>query len=65
MKTTLSPRQLEVLRILSGGHPRDKVAEALGVSTSTIDAHLKVIYAKFDVSTLVEAVVIAVRQNII
>jgi DNA-binding CsgD family transcriptional regulator len=65
MKTTLSPRQLEILRILSGGHSRDKVAEALGISHSTVDAHLKVIYVKFDVSTLVEAVVIAVRQNII
>jgi DNA-binding CsgD family transcriptional regulator len=65
MKTTLSPRELEILRILSGGHSQAKTAEALGISLYTVCDHLKRIYKKFDVSTLVEAVVIAVRQDII
>jgi DNA-binding CsgD family transcriptional regulator len=65
MKTSLSPKEVEVLRILSGGHSQVQVARALGVSHHTIAEHVKSIYLKLDVSTLVEAVVVGVRQNII
>lgn len=65
MKITLSPRELEALRLLSGGHSHKVVADAMGISMHTLGEHMKNVHIKLDVSTLVEAVVIAVRQNII
>jgi DNA-binding CsgD family transcriptional regulator len=47
----LTPREIEVLRLVIGGLTNRKIAEQLGLSTRTVDAHLRSIYGKLGVST--------------
>jgi DNA-binding NarL/FixJ family response regulator len=47
----LTPREIEVLRLVIGGLTNGKIAEQLGLSTRTVDAHLRSIYGKLGVSS--------------
>ncbi len=53
----LSPRELEVLRLLPGGLSATELADELLISVNTLRSHLKNIYAKLDVHSRHEAVV--------
>lgn len=46
----LSPRELEVLRLLVAGRSDSEISEALSISVHTVKAHDRVIYRKLDVS---------------
>ena len=46
----LSPRQLEVARLVCDGHKNLIVAQQLGVSIETIKTHLRRMYDKLDVN---------------
>lgn len=52
----LSPRELQVLRLVSRGWSNRKIAEALIRSASTIDTQVKSIYRKLGVKSRVQAV---------
>lgn len=52
----LSPRELEVLRLLSAGHSNAEMAETLVIGLNTIKTHLKNIYGKLEVSTRTQAI---------
>ncbi len=52
----LTPRELEVARLLAFGASNDEIAEALVLSTNTIKTHLKRIYGKLGAGTRTEAV---------
>jgi DNA-binding NarL/FixJ family response regulator len=52
---SVTPRELEVLRFLSQGLTTRQVANRLGVSTRTVEAHVAKMYRKLDVSTRVQA----------
>jgi DNA-binding CsgD family transcriptional regulator len=52
----LTPRELEVARLLAFGLSNDQIAEAMFVSTNTIKTHLKRIYEKVGAQTRTEAV---------
>lgn len=47
----LTPRELEVLRLVAGGGTNKAVAAALGVSERTVERHLSNIYDKLGVSS--------------
>ncbi|MBB5711859.1 response regulator [Sphingomonas xinjiangensis] len=64
-KAHLSPRELEVLRLVADGKANKEVARHLGVVEETIKAHLKSIFAKLEVSDRTHAVTIAARRGII
>ena len=55
--TSLSPREREVLDLLSKGHRYKEIAEALSISFDTVRAHLRNIYDKLHVRSRTEAVV--------
>lgn len=57
----LSGRENEVLRWLVDGLENKEIADRLGVSTSTVNAHLHSIYTKLGVQNRVEAVRLATR----
>jgi len=52
---TLSPRQREVLDLLSAGHSNVEIAERLHISVNTVKFHVRVIYGRLGVHTRVAA----------
>ncbi|MBN1248414.1 MAG: response regulator transcription factor [Anaerolineae bacterium] len=52
----LSDRELDVMRVLAGGHTNQEIALALHVSVNTVKTHLKNIYGKLAVGTRRQAV---------
>jgi DNA-binding NarL/FixJ family response regulator len=53
---TLSPRELEVLRLVVAGHRSAEIARSLDVSIKTIDTHRSNIYRKLAVRNTVDLV---------
>ncbi|WP_052810715.1 response regulator transcription factor [Variovorax paradoxus] len=52
----LSPRELQVLQLVSQGWTNRRIAEALNRSGNTIDTQIKSIYRKLDVNSRTRAV---------
>ena len=61
----LSPRELDVLRLIASGHPDREIAAVLGISPRTIQTHVTAIFSKLDASTRAEATAIAVRRGLV
>ena len=61
----LSPREKEVLKCLVNGYSYRMIAGAIFVSLSTVQAHVKNIYAKLHVNSGTQAVAIAIREHIV
>ncbi len=62
---SLTMRELDVLQHVARGVLNREIADALEVSTKTVEAHLSSIYAKLGVRSRTEAVVTAARAGII
>jgi DNA-binding NarL/FixJ family response regulator len=54
---SLTERQREVLRLLSGGRPTKAIARELGVAVGTVKVHLAAIYRALGATNRVEALV--------
>ncbi|HEX5411250.1 MAG TPA: response regulator transcription factor [Terriglobia bacterium] len=61
----LTPRQLEVLRLVARGNSNKEVANILGISNRTVEAHRYQIMSRLHASTLSDLVIFAVRNKII
>lgn len=61
----LSPRELQILKLISGGMSYGQVADQLTISTSTVKFHVGNILTKLEVDTRNEAILIAAKNNII
>lgn len=61
----LTPRELEVLRLLGLGHYPRNIAKELGVSLHTCRGYVKGVLAKLGVHSQLEAVVLATRTGLI
>ncbi len=61
----LTPREIEVLSLLSQGSDRHQVSNALDIKASTVAGHIKSIYLKLNVSTRAEATLAAVRLGLV
>ena len=61
----LTTREREVLRLLPNGFSNSQIANELSVSPATIRHHVSHILAKLNATSRVEAVAIALRQNLI
>jgi len=61
----LTPRELEILRLVSRGYKRDEVAARLSISVSTVGSHINAIYRKLEVRSNIEAVSIAARLGML
>jgi ATP/maltotriose-dependent transcriptional regulator MalT len=61
----LSPRELEVLRLLATGETNKAIAAALVLSERTIDRHVSNIYAKLGVSSRAAATAFAYEQHLV
>lgn len=61
----LTRREFSILHSISRGGSYAKVAEALGLSTGTVQTHIKNIYAKLGVHSRTEAIIEAQRLGLI
>lgn len=61
----LSPREKEILQLLSEGKARADVAQNLDIAEGTVVAHLKAIYRKLQVQKSTEAVAKAIREKLL
>jgi DNA-binding NarL/FixJ family response regulator len=61
----LSPRERDVLRLISRGITSDQTALTLGISTKTVDTHRSNMLRKLDFHSGVELVRYAIRNQII
>jgi DNA-binding CsgD family transcriptional regulator len=61
----LTAREVEILRLVTSGRTNRQLAEELGVSTRTIDAHLRSVYAKLAVKSRSAATRYAVEHNLV
>jgi DNA-binding CsgD family transcriptional regulator/tetratricopeptide (TPR) repeat protein len=60
----LTPRELEVLRLVAGGRSNRQIAQALFISPKTASVHVSNIMAKLGVHTRVEAAAVAHRLGL-
>lgn len=62
---TLTPREREVLVLAAKGMRIREIAQLAGLSNWTANDHLKRVHKKLDVSTRVEAAVIAAKAGLV
>ena len=62
---TLTPREIEVLRLLAGGLPVPAVARQLGITAHTVDTHKRRTFEKLDVQQQALAVSLAVQAGLV
>jgi DNA-binding CsgD family transcriptional regulator len=61
----LSPRELEVLRLVASGKTNKAIAAELVLSTRTVDRHVSNIFAKLDVASRAAATAYAYEQDLV
>jgi DNA-binding NarL/FixJ family response regulator len=61
----LSAREIEVLRLVSGGNANKEIAAQLSITEETVKGHIKNILAKLDANDRTHAVTIGLRRGII
>lgn len=61
----LTPRELDVLRLIGRGLRVNEAAEVLGISRQTLPGYVKTIYRKLGVSSRAEAALEAARRNLV
>jgi DNA-binding NarL/FixJ family response regulator len=61
----ITPRQLEVLRLLASGMPNKKICSTLGLTEHTVKSHLKALFAALEVHNRTECVNVASRLGLI
>jgi DNA-binding NarL/FixJ family response regulator len=64
-RNPLSPREMDVIRLIVSGMADREIAEALFVSVRTVEHHVARILAKFDVRTRTAAAIAAIAAGIV
>jgi DNA-binding NarL/FixJ family response regulator len=61
----LTPREVDVLRLVAAGNANKQIARRLAVTEDTVKAYLKSTFAKLDVADRTHAVTVAAKRGII
>jgi len=64
-RTTLTPREREVMKLLAEGQTVRQAAGQLGVSTKTVEAHKFNLMRKLDIHNKAQLVTVAIRKKIV
>ncbi|RIK36863.1 MAG: helix-turn-helix transcriptional regulator [Chloroflexi bacterium] len=64
-RTTLSPREQEIVRLVSNGHPNKAIARQLAISQHTVNTHVRRIFDKLGVSSRAEMVAYALQSGLV
>jgi two-component system NarL family response regulator len=65
MRANLTPRELEILKMLSKGLTNKQIGHALGISENTAKNHVNNIIDKLEVSDRTEAATTAIQRGLI
>jgi DNA-binding NarL/FixJ family response regulator len=65
MDDDLTPREIDVLRLIAAGNANSQVATQLSITEETVKAHVKNILSKLDANGRTHAVTIALKRGII
>ncbi len=65
MTPALTPRQIEILRLIARGVSTRDIAGGLGLSVKTVDTHRAQIMARLNLHDVPSLVLYAVRQGLI
>jgi NarL family two-component system response regulator LiaR len=65
MKTELTDRELEVLRLIANGRDNSQIAAELHISAKTVKNHISNILMKLQIENRIQAAVYAVRSGIV
>ena len=65
IRSELSDRELEVLRLIANGKDNSQIAEALHISPKTVKNHISNILMKLQIENRIQAAVYAVRSGIV
>jgi DNA-binding NarL/FixJ family response regulator len=63
--TNLTPRELDVLRLVVEGRTNAEIGMRLEISEKTVEKHMDAIFRKMEVASRVEAAVTAVRNKLV
>ncbi len=61
----LTPREVEVLRLVTHGKTNAEIGYGLGISEKTVEKHLDTIFRKLGASSRVAAAVMAIKEHLI
>ena len=61
----LTPRELDVLRLVSRGRANKEIASAMFISEETVKTHMKSLFQKLDVHDRAEAVAVSMQRGLI
>ncbi|MDQ7879588.1 response regulator transcription factor [Microbacterium sp. QXD-8] len=64
-ETVLTPRELDVLRLVARGHSNKQIAVALGIGESTVKTHLLKIFEKLGVADRTRAATLAMERGLL
>ncbi|HPO59122.1 MAG TPA: response regulator transcription factor [Anaerolineaceae bacterium] len=62
---TLTPREMDVLKLVVEGRTNQSIAVNLGISEKTVEKYLESLYTKLGVTSRVEAAVHAIREGLV
>ncbi len=65
MRTDLTPRELQLLKMLSKGLTNKQIGQALGISDNTVKNHVNSIIEKLEVCDRTEAATTAIQRGLI
>lgn len=64
-ESTLSNRELEILRLILKGQSNKQIGESLGITEGTVKWHVNIILSRLNVSDRTQAVVAALQRGIL
>jgi DNA-binding NarL/FixJ family response regulator len=64
-RSVLSPRELDILRLIVMGLSNQEIAETLNITRGTVKWHVNIILRRLDVNDRTQAVVVAAQRGIV
>jgi DNA-binding NarL/FixJ family response regulator len=61
----MTPREIEILRLITAGHTAKEAAGQLGIAPKTADNHIQSLYSKIGVNTRAGAALYALERGLV